>query len=133
MHKIKLNLTDVQKQIADWRATKKPGNMVIPAIIKNNIISLNKQYSSSTICKVCSISGSQYKEWLADQNSKINNQIKESTIQTFKKIILPTINVCHATIENQNGCRLTIQLPSAAELKILIANFIAGDHHASIS
>lgn len=39
----------------------------------------------------------------------------------------------HATIENKNGCKLILQIPSIADLNALIGNFIGGNENVSVS
>lgn len=129
----KLDLFEVQKQIHNWRISKEHRNIAIPVKIKQAIFSLIGQYSGSKIRKTLGISGSQYKQL---QKNNISNDCKSSepTKQVFKKITLPTITPNYqATIENKNGCKLTLQLASIKELTFIITNFIGNEMYASIS
>jgi len=128
-----LNLAKVKQQISDWRINKISNSNKIPEEIKTAITNLIPQHSSSTICKTFGISGSQYKS--LQKNQSIKNKYKNSKKikQQFKKIILPTsCNMYHATIENKNGCRLILQIPSIADLNALIGNFIGGNKNVSV-
>ena len=70
------------------------------------------------------------------QNKSPNDHCKKLKLikSTFKKVILsPAPTIYQLIIENQNGCKLTFQLPSINELTAIITNFIGGNQSASIS
>ena len=130
----KSDLTEIQKQIHNWRSNKKYNNIAIPIEIQKAISSLIGRYSGSLIRKTLGLSGSQYKK-LATNKSPNDHCKKLKLIKpTFKKVILsPAPTIYQLIIENQNGCKLTFQLPSINELTAIITNFIGGNQSASIS
>lgn len=128
-----LNLAKVKQQISDWRTNKISNSNKIPEEIKTAVANLISQHSSSTICKTLGLSGSQYKSLQKNQSIKSKYKNSQKIKQQFKKIILPTSNMYHATIENKNGCKLILQIPSIADLNALIGNFIGGNENVSVS
>lgn len=130
----KLDLADVQKQIYNWRINKSHNNMTIPTEIKQSISALIGQYSGTTIRRMLGLSGSQYKQLQKNNISNDNCKDQASIKPIFKKIILPTTtSIYQAVIENNNGCKLKLQLSSINELAFIITNFIGGKTNASIS
>jgi hypothetical protein len=130
----KLDLADVQKQIYNWRINKSHNNIAIPIEIKQAISSLIGQYSGNTIRKTLGLSGDQYKKLKKNNISNDNYKNTEPTKPIFKKIFLPaTTSIYQAVIENNNGCKLKLQLSSINELTFIITNFIGGKNNASIS
>lgn len=128
----KLDLAQVQQQINEWRMHKKPTSK-IPEEIKNSITDLISKHNSSTICKTLGISGTQFKKLQKKKINKNNHKNLNKIKKPFKKIILPTMSMYHATIENTNGCKLSLQLASIVDLNTLITNFIGANKNVSIS
>jgi hypothetical protein len=131
MSTTEVTLSIIAEKLSKWRSQKVRRNQPIPAEIKNDIVAISQHYSNSQLCKELNLN---YKQLSAFLNANTSKPSYPKAIfapstpkdEEFSQVMLNFKAPILATIDNQSGQRLTLQVPSIAEAEIILNNFLHG-------